>query len=133
MSYIKFLPNEYVLHYRNGKLIGSGAGLSFYYFNKSTAAALVPTSGMDADFIFQVKTADFQTVTVLKLHRVHAVCDVNNEGIIRVFEKTGLRNEGRMVKRGKNRPEEPETYFDQFGYAILAEEWTFKYIKGNEN
>lgn len=63
---------------------------------------------------------------VLKLHRVHAVCDVNNEGVIRLFEKLGLRNEGRMVKRGKNRLEEAEPYFDQYGYAILAEEWTMK-------
>ena len=66
---------------------------------------------------------------VLKLHRVHAVCDVNNADIIHILEKTGFRNEGRMVRRGKNRPEEPEPYFDQYGYAILAEEWTFKNIK----
>ena len=62
----------------------------------------------------------------LKLHRVHAVCDVDNAGIIHVFEKIGFRNEGRMVKRGKNRPEDPIPYFDQFGYAILAEEWEKK-------
>lgn len=59
----------------------------------------------------------------LKLHRVHAVCDVNNERMIHVFEKAGFRNEGCMIKRGKNRPEEPEPYFDQFGYAILKEEY----------
>ncbi len=70
---------------------------------------------------------------VLKLHRVHGVCDVNNAGIIHIFEKVGFRNEGRMVKRGKNRPEEPEPYFDQYGYAILAEEWTFKNIKNSES
>ncbi len=62
--YIKFLPNEYVLHYRKGKLIESGTGLSFYFFHKSTAAAVIPVSAMDADFIYQVKTADFQSVTV---------------------------------------------------------------------
>ena len=62
--YIKFLPNEYVLHYRKGKLIESGEGLSFYFIHKSTAAAVIPVSGMDADFIYQVKTADFQSVTV---------------------------------------------------------------------
>ena len=62
--YIKFLPNEYVLRYRKGKQIDSGAGLSFYYYDKSTAAAVVPISGMDADFIFEETTADFQKVTV---------------------------------------------------------------------
>ena len=62
--YIKFLPNEYVLHYRKGKLVECGTGLSFYFIHKSTAAAVIPVSGMDADFIYQVKTADFQSVTV---------------------------------------------------------------------
>ena len=67
----------------------------------------------------------------LKLHRVHGVCDVNNVGIIRVLEKTGLRNEGRMIRRGKNRPEEKEMYFDQYGYAILAEEWKSRTGQGD--
>lgn len=62
--YIKFLPNEYVLHYCKGKLIESGTGLSFYYFHRSTAAAVIPICAMDADFIYRVKTADFQSVTV---------------------------------------------------------------------
>lgn len=61
---------------------------------------------------------------VLGLHRVHAVCDVNNEGVIRIFERIGFRNEGCMKKRGKNRPEEREPYFDQYGFAVLREEWT---------
>ena len=57
------------------------------------------------------------------LHRVHAVCDVNNQGIIRVVEKLGLRREGCMVQRGKSRPGAPTEYFDQYGYAILRSEW----------
>ncbi len=59
----------------------------------------------------------------LKLHRLHAVCDVENAAVIRVLEKCGYRNEGRMVQRGKSRPEEEKPYFDQFGYAILRDEW----------
>lgn len=65
----------------------------------------------------------------LQLHRIHAVCDVENEAMQRVFEKIGMRNEGRMVKRGKARPEAKEMYFDQFGYAMLREEW--QHIRGN--
>lgn len=64
--------------------------------------------------------------TQLQLHRVHAVCDVENLGAQHVLEKCGLRKEGLMEKRGKHRPEEPVTYFDQYGYAILAEEWSKK-------
>ena len=62
----------------------------------------------------------------LGLHRVHCVCDVRNLAVQRVFEKIGLRNEGRMVRRGKSRPDEEEEYFDQYGYAILADEWLNK-------
>ena len=60
---------------------------------------------------------------LLGLHRLHAVCAVDNQAMLRVLEKAGMRCEGRMVKRGKARPEEKEPYFDQFGYAILREEW----------
>lgn len=59
----------------------------------------------------------------LKLHRLHAVCDVDNPAIIRVLEKCGFRCEGRMLKRGKARPEAKEEYFDQYGYAMLREEY----------
>ena len=59
----------------------------------------------------------------LKLHRLHAVCDVENTAMIRVMEKCGFRNEGRMIQRGKARPEAEKPYFDQFGYAILRDEW----------
>lgn len=59
----------------------------------------------------------------MKLHRVHAVCDVDNPAIIRVLEKCGMRLEGRMIRRGRSRPEAKEPYFDQFGYAMLREEF----------
>ena len=62
--YVKFLPNDFVLRYRNGKLIESGAGLSFHCFDRNTSVALIPVSAMDADFIFEEKTADYQSVSV---------------------------------------------------------------------
>lgn len=59
----------------------------------------------------------------LGLHRVHAICDVKNPGAWRIMEKTGMRREGCLIRRGKSRPEEEEPYFDQYEYAILAEEF----------
>lgn len=59
----------------------------------------------------------------LNMHRIHAVCDVSNIGMQKVFERCGFRNEGCMIQRGKARPEETPTYFDQYGYALLAWEW----------
>ena len=59
----------------------------------------------------------------LGLHRVHAICDVKNPGAWHIMEKTGMRREGCLIRRGKSRPEEEEPYFDQYEYAILAEEF----------
>lgn len=62
--YTKFLPSEYVLRYRRGRLIQKGQGLSFYYLDRSTSACAVPSTGIDADFMFSQVTSDFQTATV---------------------------------------------------------------------
>lgn len=62
--FIKFQPSEYVLKYRNGKIVREGAGLSFYYYAPSTSIVVVPVGSMDAPFIFEEVTSDFQTVTV---------------------------------------------------------------------
>ena len=62
--FIKFRPSEYVLRYRNGKVIKQGPGLSFYCFARSTSACAVPLTGIDADFMFAQVTRDFQTASV---------------------------------------------------------------------
>lgn len=62
--FIKFQPSEYVLKYRNGKIVKEGAGLSFYYYAPVTSIVVVPVGSVDAPFIFEEVTSDFQTVTV---------------------------------------------------------------------
>lgn len=62
--YMKFSPNQYVLRYKKGKLIAQGAGLSFFFWARNTAACALPISGTDIDFMFEETTQDFQTVTV---------------------------------------------------------------------
>ena len=62
--YIKFLPNEYVIRYKKGKVVAEGLGLAFYYFEKNTSACAIPVSNNDADFIFEEQTKDYQTVSV---------------------------------------------------------------------
>lgn len=62
--YIKFLPSEYVLRYRKGKIVSEGVGLSFFFLESTTSACKIPTSNTDADFIFEETTSDFQIVTV---------------------------------------------------------------------
>lgn len=62
--FIKFQPSEYVLKYRNGKIVKEGAGISFYYYAPTTSIVVVPVGSVDAPFIFEEVTSDFQTVTV---------------------------------------------------------------------
>jgi regulator of protease activity HflC (stomatin/prohibitin superfamily) len=62
--FIKFQPSEYVLRYSNGKVTKEGAGISFYYYAPATSIVVVPVGSVDAPFIFEEVTSDFQTVTV---------------------------------------------------------------------
>ena len=63
-KFIKFQPTEYVLKYKNGKIVKEGSGISFYYYAPTTSIVVVPVGSEDVPFIFEEVTSDFQTVTV---------------------------------------------------------------------
>lgn len=62
--YVKFQPSQYVLKYRNGKVVREGAGLSFYYYVPQTSIVAIPMESNEVPFIFEEVTADFQTITI---------------------------------------------------------------------
>lgn len=62
--FIKFQPSEYVLQYKNGRIVREGVGLSFYYFAPATSLVVIPVGSVDAPFIFEEVTSDFQNITV---------------------------------------------------------------------
>lgn len=62
--YAKFLPSQYVLRYRKGKVVAEGIGLSFFVFERSASACAIPVSNMDADFVFNETTGDFQDINI---------------------------------------------------------------------
>lgn len=62
--FIKFQPNEYVLKYKNGRIIKEGSGISFFYYVPTTSIVVVPLGSVDAPFIFEEITSDFQPVTI---------------------------------------------------------------------
>lgn len=64
IHYIKAGPNQYVIHYQDGKIKHAGNGLAFYYWEPSSSIAVVPVGSADTPFIFNEVTADFQGVTV---------------------------------------------------------------------
>lgn len=63
-SYIKANPSVYLIHYRNGKVIHQGAGLSFFYFAPNSSLVSIPLETVDVPFMFQEVSQDFQEVTV---------------------------------------------------------------------
>src|SRR5258708_215267 len=62
--FIKTQPTDYVIQFRNGKPRREGAGLSMWYFAPTTSLVVVPTASVNAPFIFQEVTADFQDITI---------------------------------------------------------------------
>jgi hypothetical protein len=64
IGYFKGQPTEFVSKYSGGKLAREGQGLAFYYLRHSTQVVAVPTSSMDANFVFNETTRNFQAVTI---------------------------------------------------------------------
>lgn len=64
LKFIKFQPTDYVLQYKNGNLVRSGAGLSFFYFTLTNSLIRIPIGSVDVPFIFAEVTADFQEITI---------------------------------------------------------------------
>ena len=64
IRYIKVPPTTYLLAYVRGRLIREGPGLAFVYFAPVTSLVAIPSASIEAPFIFEERTLDFQTVTV---------------------------------------------------------------------
>lgn len=64
IRFIKVQPTTYLMQFRGGKIVREGAGLAFFYYAPTTSLVAVPIASMDAAFIFEEVTSDFQTVTI---------------------------------------------------------------------
>jgi len=64
MKYYKGEPGQYIIRYRNGKVVAHGAGLAFWYFPFNTSIAAVPVVNQDAQFIFSETTRNYQEVSI---------------------------------------------------------------------
>lgn len=64
LGYFKAEPTEYILAYANGRVFRQGAGRVFWYWPPRTSIVLVPLSTVDALFVFNEVTRNFQAVTV---------------------------------------------------------------------
>lgn len=57
-------PASWVLHWRNGRLVRSGRGLSFWYRPLVTGLAEIPLDDREQAFLFAGRTLDFQEAHV---------------------------------------------------------------------
>lgn len=64
LGFFKGQPTEYIIKYSSGRIVRQGPGLAFWYFRHSTQIAAVPTSSIDASFVFNEFTNNFQAVTI---------------------------------------------------------------------
>ena len=64
IRYAKSSPTTYLIQYRGGQPVREGAGLAFFYFAPSASLVSIPMESVDAPFMFNEVSADFQEVTV---------------------------------------------------------------------
>ncbi|MBC8042418.1 MAG: SPFH domain-containing protein [Rhizobacter sp.] len=63
-NFIKFQPGVYALVYQNGAVVREGTGFSMFYYMPITSLVAIPVSSIDAAFIFEDVTADYQTISI---------------------------------------------------------------------
>src|SRR5262245_39334422 len=116
--FLKASPTTHVLHYRAGKLVHDGVGLSYWYFSPTAVIAQVPISSRDVPFVFSEVTADFQDVTI----QGELTCRVRD------VKKVAALLDYTVDAHGRYRSEDPSKLNDRLIHAaqILARSFTQK-------
>ena len=63
LKHLRGNPSSHILRFRNGRLIRSGRGLSFWFMPLSTSIAEIPLDDREFPFLFHGRSRDFQDVT----------------------------------------------------------------------
>lgn len=64
VRHLRAEPTAQILRYRKGALVATGAGLAFWFLSTHTGVAEVPLEDQELPFLFHVRSADFQELTV---------------------------------------------------------------------
>ncbi len=64
LTFFKGQPTQYVLRYKQGRVVREGPALSFYFLRHNTTIVVVPISSADTSFIFNETTSNFQAITI---------------------------------------------------------------------
>ncbi len=123
IRYVKVPPTTYILQYRSGKTVRTGAGLSFFYFAPNSDLVKVPLATADVPFVFNEVTADFQDATI-QGELTYRVRDPKQLASLLDFSVDG---------HGRYRSSDPEKLNDRLIHAaqILARSFTQRQSLGN--
>lgn len=116
IRYLKVAPTTYVMHYKKGRIVKEGAGLSFFYYGPSSEIVLVPISSIDVPFVFNEVTADFQDATI-QGELTYRIVDAKRVAALLDFS---------VGRGGRYRSEDPAKLSDRLIHAtqILARSFT---------
>ena len=64
IKYIKFDSMTHAIHYKNGKIVKQGQGLSFFYTSYNSSIVAIQVGSNDLQFIFNESTGDFQKISI---------------------------------------------------------------------
>jgi regulator of protease activity HflC (stomatin/prohibitin superfamily) len=64
LRHLRSEPNQFILHYKGGKVVKSGAGIAYFFNPLSAAVAQVPVEDCETTFMLNERSADFQEVNV---------------------------------------------------------------------
>ena len=64
LRHLRAEPNQFVLHFQNGRVKRSGAGLAYWFLPLSAALAEVPVEDIATTFVLNERSRDFQALKV---------------------------------------------------------------------
>jgi regulator of protease activity HflC (stomatin/prohibitin superfamily) len=64
LRHLRAEPNQFILHYKGGKVVRSGAGIAYWFNPLSAAVAQVPVEDNETTFVLNERSSDFQEVSV---------------------------------------------------------------------
>lgn len=64
LRHLRAEPNQFVLHFQNGRIKRSGAGLAYWFLPLSAALAEVPVEDIATTFVLNERSRDFQALKV---------------------------------------------------------------------
>lgn len=64
ISHLRAEPNQFILHFKKGRLLHSGTSLAYFFNPLSAALAQVPAEDIETTFLLSELSADLQAVSV---------------------------------------------------------------------